>query len=89
MVSVGKGWNRLLSEERETVLHVAHEHPEWSSREVACFITNNQGFSVSESTVYRLLKRISLVKPREVKTFPTGPEYTLKTTRPTLILAAA
>ena len=81
-VSVGKGWNRLLSEEREIILEVADEYPEWSAREVACFITDNQGFSVSESTVYRLLKRMGLVKPREVKTFPAGPEYTVKTRRP-------
>lgn len=80
--SIGKGWNRLLSEEREIILEVADEYPEWSAREVACFITDNQGFSVSESTVYRLLKRMGLVKPREVKTFPAGPEYTVKTRRP-------
>jgi len=79
--SIGKGWNRLLSEERESILEVADEYPEWSSREVACFITDNQGFSVSESTVYRLLKRMGLVKAREVKTFPAGPEYTVKTER--------
>ncbi len=81
-VSKAKGWNRLLREERETVLEVAREHPQWSSREVACFITDNRGFSVSESTVYRLLKRLNLVKPREAKTFPAGPEYTVKTLRP-------
>jgi len=77
-----KGWNRLLPEERDTVLEEAREHPVWSSREVACFIVDNRGFSVSESTVYRLLKRLNLVKPREVKTFPAGPEYTFKTRRP-------
>ena len=81
-VSQGKGWNRLLSEERETILDVADENPEWFSREVACHITDHRGFSVSESTVYRLLKRLNLVKPREVKTFPAGPEYTVKTRRP-------
>ena len=41
----------------------------------------NQGFSVSESSVYRLLKRMGLVKLREVKTFPACPEYTVKTKR--------
>jgi transposase InsO family protein len=81
-VSKGKGWNRLMPAERDTVLEVAREHPQWSSREVACFITDTRGFSVSESTVYRLLKRLNLVKPREVKTFPAGPEYTVKTQRP-------
>ncbi len=77
-----KGWNRLLPEERDTVLEEARKYPEWSSREVACFITDCRGFSVSESTVYRLLKRLNLIKLREVKTFPAGPEYTCKTHRP-------
>lgn len=80
--SKAKGWNRLLPRERETVLEVAREQPEWSSREVACFITDNRGFSVSESTVYRLFKRLNLIKPREVKTFPASSEYTCKTRRP-------
>ena len=82
MTSEGKGWNRLLPEERESVLKVCHDEPEWSSREVACFVTDNRGFSVSESTVYRLLKRMGLVKARELKGFPAGPEYRVKTTRP-------
>ena len=74
----GKGWNRLLPEERKSVLKVCHDEPEWSSREVACFVTDNRGFSVSESTVYRLLKRMGLVKAREVKGFPAGPEYRVR-----------
>jgi transposase InsO family protein/transposase-like protein len=80
--SKGKGWNRLLPEERETILEVADAQPEWSSREVACYVSDHKGFTVSESSVYRLLKRLNLVKPREVKTFPAGPEYTVKTRRP-------
>ena len=81
-VSKAKGWNRLMPEEHETVLEVSRKYPQGSSREVARFVTDNKGFSVSESTVYRLLKRLNLVKPREVKTFAAGPEYTVKTRRP-------
>lgn len=77
-----KGWSRLLPEERETILDVAEEDTELSSREVACLITDTKGFPVSESTVYRLLKRLNLVKPRDIRTFPAGPEYTFKTHRP-------
>jgi transposase InsO family protein len=78
----GRVWNELLPEEREKILEVADQEPEWSPREVACHITDRHGFSVSETTVYRILKRVGLVKPREVKTFPAGPEYTVKTKRP-------
>lgn len=75
----GRVWNELLEHERAKVLEVARAHPEWSSREVSCFITNRGGFSVSESIVYRLLKRRELVKPRELKTFPASSEYSSKT----------
>jgi putative transposase len=80
--SKGKGWNRLMPEEREKILEVAKEETDWSPREVACHITDHEGFSVSESSVYRLLKQMHLIKPREVKTFPAGPEFTVKTRRP-------
>ena len=56
--SKAKGWNRLLPVERETILDVSRDEPQWSPREVACFVTDNKGFSVSESSVYRLLKRM-------------------------------
>ncbi len=80
--SNAKGWNRLLPDERDKILKVAQQDTDWSPREVACHITDYEGFSVSESTVYRLLKRMGLVKPREIRTFPAGPEYTMKTSRP-------
>jgi len=78
----GKVWNQLLSEEREKIYEIAMLYPEWSSREIACFIGDHCGFSVSESTVYRLLKQQGWVKPREGKTFPAGSEYQIKTSRP-------
>jgi putative transposase len=75
-------WNRVLSEEQARVYEVAMLYPEWSSRELACHISDKCGFSVSESTVYRLLKARGWIKPMEMKTFPAGPEYTVKTSRP-------
>lgn len=78
----GSVWNQLLPEERETVLSVADQEPAWSPREIACHIADHRGISVSEATVYRILKQAGLVKPREMKTFPAGPEYSVKTVRP-------
>ena len=75
-------WNRMLPEERARVYEVALLYPECSSRELACYISDTCGFSISESTVYRLLKARGWIKPMEVKTFPAGPEYTVKTSRP-------
>ena len=78
----GRTWNQVLPEEREKILEIAMLYPEWSSREVACHLMDHGGFMVSESTVYRVLKRAGWVKPRVVKTFPAGSEYRIKTKRP-------
>jgi transposase InsO family protein len=78
----GRVWNELLEQERTKVMEVAGLYPEWSSREVACHISDYGGFTVSESTVYRLLREAGLVKPVEKKTFPAGPEYKVKTKGP-------
>jgi transposase InsO family protein len=75
-------WNRLLPSERAKVLEVALLYPEWSPRTVCLHLSDTAGFTVSESTVYRLLKREGLVNPRVVKGFPAGPEYRVKTRRP-------
>ena len=77
----GRVWNQLLPQEREKILEIAMLYPEWSSREVSLFVTDHCGFTVAESTVYRLLKSHGLVKSRVLKTFPAGPEYTRKTRR--------
>ena len=48
-------WNRLTIREERSVLLSAREMPELSCRQLAAWITDNQGFSVSESSVYRIL----------------------------------
>ncbi|MBN1953120.1 MAG: DDE-type integrase/transposase/recombinase [Bacteroidales bacterium] len=75
-------WNKLLPEEVSEILCVAEKYTELSSRELACYITDKCGFSVSESTVFRILKDRDLIKPRELKTFPASDEYSIKTKRP-------
>jgi transposase InsO family protein len=60
---------------------VAREFPELSSRQLSAWLTDNEGFAVSESTVYRILKREGLVKRQEVE-IPAAKEYHTKATRP-------
>jgi len=71
-------WNRLSSPEEAAVLAAARESPEWSSRQLATWITDHLRLSVGESTVYRILKREGLVKPTEMKLL-AGKEYQRKT----------
>jgi transposase InsO family protein len=73
-------WNRITPEEDDKILAVALEYPDLSSRQLAAWITDNTGFAVSESTVYRILRREGLVKRLEVQ-LVAGKEYHTKTTR--------
>ena len=75
-------WNQILPAERDQVLEIALLYPEWSPREVSCHITDSCGFTISESSVYRILKAEGLIRDVEQKTFPASPEYQVKTSRP-------
>ncbi len=55
--------------------------PELSCRQLAAWITDNQGFRVSESTVYRILREEGLIKSPEMQ-LAAGKEYHRKTTGP-------
>ena len=74
-------WNRLSPPEEQMVLTVARRSPELSCRQLAAWITDNRGFSVSESTVYRILRREGLVKSAEMQ-LKADKEYHRKTTSP-------
>ena len=55
--------------------------PELSCRQLAASITDKLGLSVSESSVYRILRREGLVKRPETR-LAAGREYHRKTTGP-------
>ena len=74
-------WNRITPNEERRILAVAKEFPELSSRQLSAWLTDNEGFAVSESTVYRILKREGLVKRQEME-IPAAKEYHTKTSRP-------
>jgi transposase InsO family protein len=74
-------WNRLSPPEEQMVLAVARRSPALSCRQLAAWITDNKGLSVSESTVYRILRRAGLVKSPEMQ-LKAGKEYHRKTTGP-------
>ena len=74
-------WNKLTTKEVGSVLSTAREMPDLSCRQLAAWITDNRGFSVSESTVYRILRREGLMKSPEMR-LAAGKEYHHKTTGP-------
>jgi putative transposase len=74
-------WNHITPNEEHRILAVAREFPELSSRQISVWITDNEGFAVSESTVYRILRREGLVKRLELE-IPAAKEYHTKTRRP-------
>ena len=76
-----RSWNALTPEEKSVVLDVANEYTDRSSRQLAAWIIDHKGFSVSESTVYRILKSEGLVKSPEMK-LAAGKEFHTKTRRP-------
>jgi transposase InsO family protein len=75
-------WNKLRPEEESTILAQARASPELSARQLALRITDSDGLFVSESTVYRILKREGLIKPAEIVGFKAGKEYHQKTKKP-------
>lgn len=78
----GAVWNRLRPEEQERIVQEALRQPELSPRELALYLSDHAGFSVSEASVYRVLRRHGLNRTVELVGFPAGKEYRVKTTAP-------
>ena len=75
-------WNKLKPGEEAKILARARASPELSCRQLAWQLVDDERWYVSESTVFRILKREGLIKPAEVIGFKAGKEYHRKTKRP-------
>ena len=78
----GRPWNRVKAEEGKLVIDQARASPELSPRQLALRLIDRYGIWLSESTVYRILRREGLVKRVDVKGFAAGKEYHRKTSKP-------
>jgi putative transposase len=54
-------WNRFPGRVRELVVELDLEHPDKSPRQIAWHFTESEGYFISESSVYRILKGYGLV----------------------------
>lgn len=54
-------WNKIPDQIREYVVELAIKLPEKSPRELAWHITDNEGYYICESSVYRILKSYDLI----------------------------
>jgi len=75
-------WNKLKPAEESRVLTLARASPELSARQIALRMADLESLYVSESTVFRILKREGLIKPAEIVGFKAGKEYHRKTKKP-------
>jgi transposase InsO family protein len=71
---------RLPEEVRARLIELALEEPELSTRELAVRFTHAQGYYVSESTVYRLLKAHDLITSPAFVVIKDANEFKDKTT---------
>lgn len=56
-----KFWNKIPQEEKEKVVSLALKKTDKSPRELAWHITDKEGYYISESSVYRILKSYDLL----------------------------
>jgi len=74
-------WNKIPDQERKKVLKTALEKPELSPRELACDITDKEGWFISESSVYRILKAFDLITSPAYILLSAADKYKHPTTR--------
>jgi len=54
-------WNRIPDSVRQQVVEVALERPDQSPRQLAWHLTDTEGYFISETSVYRILKSFDLI----------------------------
>ncbi len=74
-------WNRIPDAERERLVEVALEKPELSARELAWHVTDNEGYFISERSVYRILKDFDLLTSPAYIVMSAADEFKHKTKR--------
>ena len=74
-------WNRIPQAVRDQVVQLALEQPEKSPRELAWYMTDNEEYFISESSVYRILRAYDLVTSPAFQMIPADDHFTNPTKR--------
>lgn len=74
-------WNKIPSGQQAQVVKEALEHEDLSSRELAWHIIDNHKWYISESSVYRILKRAGLITSPAHIVMSAAEEFETKTRR--------
>jgi transposase InsO family protein/transposase-like protein len=72
-------WNSIPQEQKNLVVELALDHPQLSSRELACKLTDEQQIFISESSVYRILKARGLITTPDHIFMSASDEFKKKT----------
>ena len=80
-ISRDRQWNQISPEWKDKVIDIALDLPHLSSREVACHITDIEKYSVSEASVYRILKERGLLTAPAYVLMAASDSFKDKTTR--------
>jgi transposase InsO family protein len=74
-------WNRIPDIVRDQVVQIALAHPDKSPRQLAWHITDTEGYFISESSMYRILKGFDLVTSPVFHMVPAKDKYEKPTKR--------
>ena len=74
-------WNKIPDKVRSKVVELALDYPEESARNLACKMTDEKKYFISESSVYRILRANGLITQPAFNTLAAADEYKDKTTR--------
>ena len=74
-------WNRIPESVRKQIVDLALGHPDKSSRQLAWLFVDQEGYFVSESSVYRILKSFDLIESPAFKIIKAADKFEHPTKR--------
>jgi transposase InsO family protein len=74
-------WNRIPDPVRDEIVKLALERPEQSPRQIAWQFTDREGYFVSESSVFRILKEFDLIESPAFEVVTAAEKFSRPTRR--------